>query len=226
MWKKFFVVENVLWKRSFQAGKGVLDYKPCYASLLLQKPKPCPINCITSSKGDLYRGASMESQQVTSLPQAINKAFTVSWHLLEPIVHNLIFFPLLISQRKQRNNLQKTWHWADCLLLTPFWAGIILPLWNAEQACRLLVQFWKEVGEAKAKQDALQWNALKKTKYFNQYLNSSNVGQNLLISLLTTEATRKKKLGLIYTDMKKCRAALEIKRHLTRLFTMFLLYSL
>lgn len=50
----------------------------------------------------------MEIQQVTSLPQAINKAFTVSWHLLEPIVHNLIFLPLLISQRKQRNNLQKT----------------------------------------------------------------------------------------------------------------------
>lgn len=31
----------------------MLDYKLCYASLLLQKPKPCPINCITSSKGDL-----------------------------------------------------------------------------------------------------------------------------------------------------------------------------
>lgn len=76
------------------------------------------------------------------------------------------------------------WHHSDL--------GIILPLWNAEQACRLLVQFWKEVGEAKAKQDALQWNALKKTKYLNQYLNSSNVGQNLLISLLSTEASRKK----------------------------------
>ena len=31
----------------------MLDYKPCYASLPLQKPKPCPINCITSSKGEL-----------------------------------------------------------------------------------------------------------------------------------------------------------------------------
>lgn len=128
MWKKFFVIENVLWKRSFQAGKGVLGYKLCYASLLLLKPKPCPINCITSSKGDLYRGASMESQQVTSLPQAINKAFTVSWHLLEPIVHNLIFFPLLISQRKQRNNLQKPdtgqtvscWHHSGLESYCPF----------------------------------------------------------------------------------------------------------
>lgn len=110
------------------------------------------------------------------------------------------------------------WHHSDL--------GIILPLWNAEQACRLLVQFWKEVGEAKAKQDALQWNALKKTKYFNQYLNSSNVGQNLLISLLTTEAStkKKKKIGLIYIDMKKCRAPLQIKRHLTHSVTMFLLY--
>lgn len=201
MWKQFFVVENVLWKRSFQAGKGVLDCKPCYASLLLQKPKPCPINCITSSKGDLYGGASMEIQQVTSLPQAINKAFTVSWHLLEPIVHNLIFPPFSFHSVNKETTYKKPdtgqtvscWHHSDL--------GIILPLWNAEQASRLLVQFWKEVGEAKAKQDALQWNALKKTKYFNQYLNSSNVGQNLLISLLTTEATREK-LGLIYTDMK------------------------
>lgn len=62
-----------------------------------------------------------------------------------------------------------------------------------------------------------KWNALKKTKYFNQYLNSSNVGQSLLISLLTAEATRKM-LGPICTDMKKCCVPLEIKRHLTFIY--------
>ena len=33
---------------------------------------------------------------------------------------------------------------------------------------------------------------LKKTKYFNQYLNSSSVGQDLLISSLTTDTTTKR----------------------------------
>lgn len=32
----------------------------------------------------------MEIQQTTSLPQAVNKAFTVTWYLLEPIVCYLI----------------------------------------------------------------------------------------------------------------------------------------
>lgn len=169
----------------------------------------------------------MEIQQVTSLPQAINKAFTVTWYLLEPILRNLIPCPpvpwssssprpcvpppLLISQCKQRNNLQKNdtrqtvscWHHSDL--------GIILPLWNAEQACRLLVQFWKEVGDPKAKQDALQWNALKKTEYFNQYLNFLSVGEHLLISSLTTE-TSTKNTALIYIDIKKSHASLQIKR--------------
>lgn len=49
----------------------------------------------------------MEIQQTTSLPQAVNKAFTVTWYLLEPIVCYLISPPHLISQCKQRNNLEK-----------------------------------------------------------------------------------------------------------------------
>lgn len=193
MWKQFFLVENVLWKRSFQAGKGVLDCKPCYASLLLQKPKPCPINCITSSKGDLYGGASMEIQQVTQPSTGNKQGIYCLLAFAGANCAQFDFFPPFSFHSVNKETTYKKpdtgqtvscWHHSDL--------GIILPLWNAEQACRLLVQFWKEVGEAKAKQDALQWNALKKTKYLNQYLNSSNVGQNLLISLLTTEASRKK----------------------------------
>lgn len=132
--------------------------RECYASLLLQKPKPCPIRCITSSKGDLSPaplGRNLHRNSTSYQPsQAINKAFTVTCYLLEPIVHTLIFPPLLISQCKQRSNLQKNdtrqpvscWHHSDL--------GIVLLLWNAEQARRLRVQSWKEVGEEKAGQDA------------------------------------------------------------------------
>lgn len=143
----------------------------------------------------------MEIQQATSLPQAVNKAFTVTWYLLEPIVHNLIFFFLFSfhSVNKEttykKNDTRQTvscWHHSDL--------GIILPLWNAEQACRLLVQFCKEVGEAKAKQDALHWNALKKTKYLKKYLNFSSVGEDLLISSLTSKTVTKPTV-LTYIDI-------------------------
>lgn len=35
----------------------------------------------------------MGTQQTTSFPQAVNKAFTVTWYLLEPIMCYLIFPP-------------------------------------------------------------------------------------------------------------------------------------
>lgn len=137
----------------------------------------------------LYEEALMEIQQVTSLLQAVNKAYTVTWCLLEPIVHNLLSLSFLFNSVNKDTTYKKNdtgqtvscWHHSDL--------DIILPLWNPEKACRLLVQFWKEVGEAKAKQDSLQWNAPE--KIFQPVFKFLKHRTDLLTSFLTTETTTK-----------------------------------
>lgn len=146
----------------------MLDYKPCYASLPLQKPKPCPINCITSSKGELSPVSLRRSPNgnTANYQPSPGSKQGIYCHLVFTGANRVLFdFPPISFHSvnkettwKKKNDTRQTvscWHRSDL--------GIILPLWNAEKACRLLVQFWNEVGEAKAKQDALQCNPGKKT---------------------------------------------------------------
>lgn len=174
-------------KGPFRLGRECWIANHIMQACCSRSQKPCPINCITSSKGELSPvplRRSPDGNSASYQPSPGNKQ-GIYCHLVFTGANCVQFdFPPPFSFHSvnkettyKKNDTRQTvscWHYSDL--------GIILPLWNAEKACRLRVQFWKEVGEAKAKQDALQWNAVKKNEHFNQDLNSSSVGQDLLIS--------------------------------------------
>lgn len=130
----------------------------------------------------------MEIQQTTSLPQAVNKAFTVTWYLLEPIVCYLISPPISFHSV----NKETTWKKKKMTLgrLSPVDTVLIWESYCPFEMLKKPVGSWysSEMKWERQKQNRMLCNAIQGRRPVFEFIKCRTSPTNLI---LTTETNTK-----------------------------------